>query len=96
MVTLYAVTSMNVYYQIHPFCRRKEHISFIINKREMHYWGKSLPSIVRYLIGIVRDRDGLLGLVEDRGSEYWMTTVIPVRSEGPMHQHQSHSPSYRP
>ena len=64
----------------------------------MHYWGKTLPSIVRYLIGIVRDRDGLLGLVEDRGSEYWMTTVIPVRSAtlGPTHQYQSHSPSYHP
>jgi len=70
---------MNVYYQIHPFCSRKEHISFIVNKREMHYWGKSLPSVVRYLIGVVRDRHGLLGLVEDRGEEYWMTTVIPVR-----------------
>ena len=70
---------MNVYYLIHPHGGRREHISFIINKREMRYWGKSLPSLVRYLVGIVRNGEGLLGLVEDRGEEYWMTTVIPVQ-----------------
>jgi hypothetical protein len=45
----------------------------------MNYWEKSLPSLVRYLVGIVRNGEGLLGLVEDRGEEYWMTTVIPVK-----------------
>lgn len=74
----HGVYTMNVYYQIHPFCGRKEHLSFIVNKREMNYWGKTLPSIVRYLVGLVRNADGSLGLVEDRGEEYWMTTTIPV------------------
>ena len=44
----------------------------------MNYWGKTLPSVVRYLVKLVRNADGSLGLVEDRGEEYWMTTTIPV------------------
>ena len=91
---------MNVYYQIHPFCGRKEHLSFIVNKREMNYWGKTLPSIVRYLVGLVRNADGSLGLVEDRGEEYWMTTTIPVMKGGiagvnSTYLHQNHFPSCR-
>ena len=54
------------------------HVSFIINKREMYCCGKSLPELTRYVADLVRKKDGTIGLVEDRGAEYWMTTIHPI------------------
>ena len=44
----------------------------------MYCCGKSLPELTRYVADLVRKKDGTIGLVEDRGAEYWMTTIHPI------------------
>ena len=70
---------MFVYYDINPAVGKFAHVSFIINKNELADNNKDIRLVVRDLINLVRQSKGALGLLELRGSEYWVSTTSPVR-----------------
>jgi hypothetical protein len=68
---------MNVYYRAYPIRENYGHMTLILLKKDLCTLG-SLRVNVQYLTYAVRKSKGVLGLVEDHGSEYWMNTRIPV------------------
>jgi len=63
---------MFVYYDIKTIVGKFAHVSFVINKNELADNNKDIRLVVRDLINLVRRSKGALGLLELRGSEYWI------------------------
>lgn len=68
---------MNVYYRVYPINEDYGHMTLILLKKDLCKPG-ALRENVQFLTYAVRKSKGVLGLVEDHGSEYWMNTRIPV------------------
>ena len=69
---------MNIYYRVYPICENYGHLTLILKKEEMDYKTKELGGVVRFLNQVTRQSRGVLGLIEDHGSEYWLHTRSPV------------------
>jgi hypothetical protein len=68
---------MNIYYRVYPICKNYGHLTLILKKDEMDHT-KPIGEVVRYLSKATRQSRGVLGLIEDHGSEYWINTRSPV------------------
>ena len=68
---------MNVYYNIERIGEKYAHISFMINKKDL-VDKNDIRRVMQFLIDTVRQSKGALGLLESRGSEYWVSTTNPV------------------
>lgn len=71
-------TRMNIYYRVYPICKNYGHMTLILKKEELGPQPTGLGSIVRFLSQVTRQSKGVLGLIEDHGSEYWLHTRSPV------------------
>jgi hypothetical protein len=69
---------MNIYYRVYPICKDYGHLTLILKKEELDPRSSDLGPIVRFLNQVTRQSKGILGLIEDHGSEYWFHTRSPV------------------